>query len=646
MKEGKDVLKEYFGEDNLRLAFERYSRTKEPDAKDHYGLEIFKENLDDNIKRLSNILINNPDNYIPARPFKFLYPKKSIGISRSYTNIKVVDSIVYQAIADKIASDSFDFITKKQDFVFSHHLNEDVAEGVKILEPSIDTSKSGGFFFKHWPELHNRYIENRNQIIDDNDGLFILSTDITSFYDSIQHSILKKKLKSLYNVDETVLKILFRCLDAFSGVKGSKTPGIGIPQGPEPSMLLAELMLYDIDDYLVDYSNKQLGFLGYARYVDDIEVYASNSEVLVKILSKTDLEFKKIAVSLNSSKTKISPCNTEKEKKDQKEYFVWKVSPDRLEEVQGGSLLSDLIKGNPLYPQHKIGNIKDDTSSDLHKKSIAKLKKKQNIAKPGSLFDSNITEIKTRLTINDLIDLELPDDYAERNKYIQLEKAKIKKIINNEPFSCLSAETSLIIDKKVLKEIYTKQTELLLRFEVISVVERDINEDFYWETEYLDCWFGIIRLFPAKARFYFNFISKYYVKNDKLKNLLIDLYKKLEHSSYARNKLADILLSDLNFSFNSKELKELNQRYITNDALDEYSRMSFLLFLLIHFPLKDQLFNKILHCIRSEDNFVKEWLLFRLSEKSQAMFSNDKFNSRFLEAFDPKDFAKSIAYGH
>ena len=33
MTEGKDVFKEYFGEDNLRLAFERYKRTADGDAK-------------------------------------------------------------------------------------------------------------------------------------------------------------------------------------------------------------------------------------------------------------------------------------------------------------------------------------------------------------------------------------------------------------------------------------------------------------------------------------------------------------------------------------------------------------------------------------------------------------------------------------
>ena len=46
----KDILRQYFGEENLKLAFERYMRTIEIDSKDFSGIDIFKVNLNDNIR--------------------------------------------------------------------------------------------------------------------------------------------------------------------------------------------------------------------------------------------------------------------------------------------------------------------------------------------------------------------------------------------------------------------------------------------------------------------------------------------------------------------------------------------------------------------------------------------------------------------
>ena len=74
MKDSKDVLKEYFSEDNLRLAFERYAFTK-GDQKDYSGIKIFESNLKDNIKDLSLRLIDNK--YNPIKPLKFYIHKEN-----------------------------------------------------------------------------------------------------------------------------------------------------------------------------------------------------------------------------------------------------------------------------------------------------------------------------------------------------------------------------------------------------------------------------------------------------------------------------------------------------------------------------------------------------------------------------------------
>ena len=147
----KEILKEYFGEDNLRLAFERYKRTLEPDTKDFSGIVIFDANLDRNIKSLSKRLLNGIgsrfDQFTVTPPLKFYIPKKTKGSQRTYTLLFIEEAIVYQSIVDKIAADNFIKLNEVNNSIFSYRLNDEVKEGINIFDKENPKFSQKIFFF-------------------------------------------------------------------------------------------------------------------------------------------------------------------------------------------------------------------------------------------------------------------------------------------------------------------------------------------------------------------------------------------------------------------------------------------------------------------------------------------------------------------
>lgn len=621
MKDSKDVLKEYFSEDNLRLAFERYAFTK-GDQKDYSGFHAFKINLDKNIRDLSALIINK--DYKPEEPFKFLLPKKTIGGSRVISVLKVQDAIVYQCIIDRIAATNFEQIKNNNKLVFSHHLQAHVKDGVNVLN-DLEFHPEKRYFFENWPILYNSYKLHRNKIIDENNELYILTTDITSFYDCIQHSILKKKLEVIYGVEKEITVILFKCLDVFSGINNTRTPGVSIPQGPQPSEFLAELMLYDIDNSLVKEADGVGGFLGYTRYVDDIEIFADNKDALLNLLSYLDVCLKEIAVGLNSSKTNITSCISKQEKVDQKDFKLFRI----------------------LSPTDFINEFSNNNSKSDYEELVNKIK--DQYPESGSVFDSN-EKIKTENTFREDIDSILHSSFSDYNKWpdnlIEYQK-EFDDIFQKSPFNLFFRETDFTLDKKYsseTKEILKFEYEIRLRFEVISIIKQSLNTKFYWETEYLDLWFGLIKSFPHLVVPYSFLIKNYYNKDSLLKNRLVEFYKVLTHSTYARHKIVDILFTDPKFTFSRTELLKLNQQFLNKkNTLDEHARMSLYLLLFMHFPSSDQLYQSLIDKISDEKDFLKEWVLTKLTVMCDENEDIDSSLDIFKD-FDPKKFANLIKY--
>ena len=301
MNNNKDILHSYFSPIALRLAWERILRSNGKDIKDYFGIEIFGSNLDTNLERLSEIIIKGE--FKPQRPFKYYEPKQS-KTHRTKSVLSIEDALIYQAIANAVATANYKRLEANNEFVYGSVLHPEVEKGTDLLkEPDAEF-----YFFKYYVPLYNKFINSVNTEIENTNIRFKLETDITGFFDCIPHSKLLMTLHK-FGVEPDILDLLNDCLNIYSGTKESVTPGVGIPQGPAASFFFANVFLNDLD-YLIS----QSGYT-YFRYMDDIRIYEETEEKLTEALVVIDNFLKGNALSLNTKKTSIEEIkDREKEK--------------------------------------------------------------------------------------------------------------------------------------------------------------------------------------------------------------------------------------------------------------------------------------------------------------------------------------------
>ena len=586
-------LEHVFSFDNLKLSFLRYERTGSgnADGKDHYGLMLFKKSLDENLSNLSKRLVNNQ--FIPSKPFKFLYPKKTLGLSRPYTMLKIEDAIVYQCIADYVAYKNFDKISDKYKYVYSNQLHKDVKLGAKNIELS-EVGFNEVYFYKYWPISYNAYKQQRNKIIDSNKSLYILKTDITSYYSSIIHTHLFEKMKVIYQIEKEVIDVLSICLNEYSGPVGSLTPGIGLPQGSQPSSFFAELMLYDIDEEIVSFSLNDDKYLGYARYVDDIEVYSEDIQGLRQTLSFIDNIFRQFSISLNSSKTEILTCETAEQKSEQKK----------------GKGIKPSFLGNE-FDLEFIDDIEDKPES-----------------MPKDIFDSNSDSLEYNLSHGDLV-AQIPDDFENWGLFYDNHIREFEDLIGSEYFVKLFRSNDLLLEKDDVNFIYDNENDLCVRIKVLSMLGNEINKEDIMVNKYLHIWCALSRLFPVKSIKYFYLIKTYFKQDDDFCEQILELYRNLTHSNYAKHKLLDIIISDVQFKLNRTSIVRLLQELIKLNSSDDFLKMALYKTIFIHISETDQIYNRVIEAIYNDDNYIKEWVLFKMNESKD---------------FDVINFSKKIGY--
>lgn len=304
MSKERISLEEYFGEKQLTIAFNRVVMSSGIDIKDRFGIEIYKESFDENIRELSLSLKKRL--FKPSRPFKYYQPK-SYGTQRTKSVLFIEDAIVYQAIANQIAFLTFDELSERNSYVFGSVLHDEVKLGVKILQEENATYH----FFKYYVPLFNEFSESVNSEVALGNIKYKLETDITGFFDSIPHSKLLITLLEI-GVPSVILELLEDCLNQWSGTRESITPGVGIPQGPAGSFFFANIILSKLDNIMI-----KNGYT-YYRYMDDIRVYEEEELHTYKALIEIDKYLKGIALSLNSKKTSVTRIAKNREEEFQK----------------------------------------------------------------------------------------------------------------------------------------------------------------------------------------------------------------------------------------------------------------------------------------------------------------------------------------
>ena len=135
-------------------------------------------------------------------------------------------------------------------------------------------------------------------------GMFFLKLDVRKYFDSIDHDILKKRLRRLTNEG--------RANDLFQKIIGSYTSELaqkqnlqkGIPLGNLTSQFFANLYLSDADHYVLEVLKAD----GYIRYMDDILIFSKSLRHL-KIIHKKLAEYCKENLALELKPPVFGRCD-------------------------------------------------------------------------------------------------------------------------------------------------------------------------------------------------------------------------------------------------------------------------------------------------------------------------------------------------
>lgn len=97
---------------------------------------------------------------------------------------------------------------------------------------------------------------------------WVIKMDVRKYFDSIDHNILKSKLRKLFK-DPALLMLFDRIIDSYETVSGK-----GIPIGNLTSQYFANMYLSTFDHYMKEIVRVPR----FVRYMDDILIFADNKE--------------------------------------------------------------------------------------------------------------------------------------------------------------------------------------------------------------------------------------------------------------------------------------------------------------------------------------------------------------------------------
>lgn len=263
---------------DLNKAFRRIEQDKRDDAwPDVLGYRDVKRHLGEIFENIQHNL-QNPNQYHANRPSLIDIPKRGFSLRPGIVP-QIEDRIMYQAIADFLAPQF-----NSENNVYSNRLagnnkNQMFVQGVEL-----------------WIEFQTKIEEYCHTFP------FVVETDLTAYFDHINHDLLLSRIYDLFNnvvgIDEIndIRAILGRQLGKWNFYGFKK---FGIPQINDASSFFANLYLDELDKWLIAQRLVAL------RYVDDIRIFASDEPTARKALAELIIKLREMGLYIASGKTKI-----------------------------------------------------------------------------------------------------------------------------------------------------------------------------------------------------------------------------------------------------------------------------------------------------------------------------------------------------
>ncbi len=277
---------EYFvSKENFRLAWVRVRYHDRPDSRDWVGLKIFSANKDHNLEILRSELKERV--FEPSWPSIRYLPKASLTL-RPMAVLAIRDRIVFQAIANVIA----EFGRAKLSMIENRQSFANV-----LSDPKFSS------FFVPW-KIQYKAFQNAFIQAGQSGSRWVAETDMTAFYETIDHQTLFHFLLEEQFLDQETLEHMEKYLPIWSAIRKDTRPVKGVPQGNLASDLLANIFLYKFDQEL------SIQEYSYLRYVDDIRLLGSTKDDVLKGLIKVDTTLKSYGLLLQSKKTVVRELAT------------------------------------------------------------------------------------------------------------------------------------------------------------------------------------------------------------------------------------------------------------------------------------------------------------------------------------------------
>lgn len=226
------------------------------------------------------ILSLDMSQYEPKSPMMCLAPKPNTAFRVAH-QLDPIDSLIYTALIREVCDTIEQFrIPESENIACSYRIKPDA---------------EGSFFAKAtgW----DIFISRTDELINKFENGYVINADITDFYNQIYtHRINALISEASKGACDEQAEIIERFLLAMN-----RKTSRGIPVGPAPSIILAELVMASIDKFILDNHTKD-----FVRYVDDIRIFFHTYEDAITILHKLTF-FLHIyhRLVLSSEKTKI-----------------------------------------------------------------------------------------------------------------------------------------------------------------------------------------------------------------------------------------------------------------------------------------------------------------------------------------------------
>lgn len=256
------LFEQIYNFDNLLSAAYSYRQGKAHKQ----STQKFFNNLEENVIALQNELMWGTYESSPYYQFFVYEPKRRLVSAPNFR-----DRVIHRSIYDRLYH-LFDktFI----DDSYACRVNKGTHKGADRAQRFIQK------------------VENRHG------KAYALKADISKYFSSINHDILKAMLAQKVKCQHT-LQLLFYIIDA----SPSDGPGVGIPLGNLTSQLFANIYLHELDRFVKHDLNERF----YVRYMDDFIVIHHDKAHLHKIRVRIEAYLLQILNLRTNKKTQVFP---------------------------------------------------------------------------------------------------------------------------------------------------------------------------------------------------------------------------------------------------------------------------------------------------------------------------------------------------